>query len=70
MLVTQRRAGYNGILWDLMGTVWKNADFSGFLAPVSGHFGAGFGVGNPVDKLVNRESPEDCKLGHHGVEIV
>jgi hypothetical protein len=31
MLVTQQRAGYNGILWDLMGKAWEMPDFRGYL---------------------------------------
>jgi hypothetical protein len=42
MLVTQAGAGYNGILWDIVGNQWESADFSGFFAanslPVPGLF--------------------------------
>jgi hypothetical protein len=36
MLVTQQTAGYNGILWDLMGNRWESAEICGFFLPFSG----------------------------------
>jgi hypothetical protein len=36
MLVTQQTAGYNGILWDLMGNHWGSAEICGFFLSFSG----------------------------------
>jgi hypothetical protein len=36
MLVTQQTAGYNGILWDLMGYRWESAEICGFFLPFNG----------------------------------
>jgi hypothetical protein len=54
MLVTQHTAGYNGILWDLMGKLWETADLRGFSWPSLVIVSASFLISYPVDKSVYR----------------
>jgi hypothetical protein len=52
MLVTQQTAGYNGILWDLMGYRWESAEICGFFMPFSGLEWPSRWQFRPVDKSV------------------
>jgi hypothetical protein len=75
MLVTQRRAGYNGILWDFMGEQWETADFRGFSKAAQHNVPGLFRLEAAVDKSVYSTTRESLllqpgKFGRQGVEIV